>query len=251
MLQEVAMEAVLRARANAAGRERLIDQHRGFIAQVASSVCRRRLDWQNDDELSVALIAFNDAIDHYRPEAGVPFLAYASLVIRRRLVDHFRARARRPETVLPAAPDDEPEGRGATGVPEVGGAWEAFREEEARRARAEEIGLFAARLRRWGITLAALADRAPSHRDTRETCARVARVLAGDPALRRVLWVEGRYPAVELAKRAGVGLKLVKQWRPYLIGLAAIMADPDLDTLRAFFGLPYLGEAAGAGRDAR
>ncbi|MEW6448710.1 MAG: sigma factor, partial [Bacillota bacterium] len=42
------------------------------------------------DELSVAWLALNEAIDQFRPGSGTSFLAFAKVVIRRRLVDYFR-----------------------------------------------------------------------------------------------------------------------------------------------------------------
>ena len=47
----------------------------------------------SDDEYSVALLAFYEAIKGYDPASG-PFGAYASLVIGRRLADHYRSQHR-------------------------------------------------------------------------------------------------------------------------------------------------------------
>ena len=48
---------------------------------------------RSDDEYSVALLAFYEAIEGYDPESG-PFGAYASLVIGRRFADHYRSQHR-------------------------------------------------------------------------------------------------------------------------------------------------------------
>mgnify|MGYP000217070334 CR=1 FL=1 len=48
---------------------------------------------RSDDEYSVALLAFYEAIEGYDPASG-PFGAYASLVIGRRLADHYRSQHR-------------------------------------------------------------------------------------------------------------------------------------------------------------
>jgi len=39
-------------------REELIRSHKVFIAKVSSKICNRYLTWDNDDELSIALLAF-------------------------------------------------------------------------------------------------------------------------------------------------------------------------------------------------
>src|SRR5665648_734158 len=71
-------------------REELIRSHKEFIAKVSSKVCRRYLSWDNDDELSIALLGFNEAIDSFDPHGGASFHSFVQMVIRRRLVDYFR-----------------------------------------------------------------------------------------------------------------------------------------------------------------
>ncbi len=51
-------------------REEFLTSRKEFIRRYASFVCKTQLDWHNDDELSVALIAFNKAVDTFNPTAG-------------------------------------------------------------------------------------------------------------------------------------------------------------------------------------
>lgn len=44
-----------------------IRAHKAFITKVSSKICSRYLTWDKDDELSIALIAFNEAIDNFDP----------------------------------------------------------------------------------------------------------------------------------------------------------------------------------------
>ena len=46
-------------------RERILHEYRPFFLRVASSVCRKYLVLGRDDEASIAMIAFNEAIDAY------------------------------------------------------------------------------------------------------------------------------------------------------------------------------------------
>lgn len=45
----------------------LIEQYKPFVAKTVSSVCKRYID-EKDDEFSVGLIAFNEAIEKYSAE---------------------------------------------------------------------------------------------------------------------------------------------------------------------------------------
>ncbi len=65
--------------------ERFIEAHEGFILRTASRHAGHTVT-RSDDEYSVALMAFYEAVKGYDP-AGGPFGAYASLVIGRRLAD--------------------------------------------------------------------------------------------------------------------------------------------------------------------
>ena len=69
--------------------ERFIEAHEGFILRTASRHAGHTVT-RSDDEYSVALLAFYEAVKGYDP-AGGPFGAYASLVIGRRLADYYRA----------------------------------------------------------------------------------------------------------------------------------------------------------------
>ncbi len=56
-----------------------------------------------DDEASIAMIAFNEAIDAYSSDGGgASFLSFAEIVIKRRMVDFFRRQARRADEIPPS-----------------------------------------------------------------------------------------------------------------------------------------------------
>ncbi len=216
--------AVQRARRDARQRERLIAQHRDFVARVASLYARRKLDWRNDDELSVALMAFDEAIDTYDPARG-EFHAFAGLVIRRRLADHFRREQR--------APRPWATGEGVEPAEDAGRAWEAYQAQQEVLERADELERYRSALAEYGLSLRELAAASPKHRDTKATLVRVARFLAADPALREQLERTRRLPLRALCKKARVSRKVLESGRKYVIGLAIILIRPEFEHLRS------------------
>lgn len=80
-------------------RDEFITKNKGFIYNVASSVCGKKLDWHNDDELSIAMIAFNKAIDTYTKEKG-NFYNYARVLIKNALIDYFRKNKNMPYLIF-------------------------------------------------------------------------------------------------------------------------------------------------------
>jgi RNA polymerase sigma factor len=54
-------------------RNTLVEAHRSFIFNVVLSSCRRSLQWGRDDELSIGLIAFDEAVTRFEPEETYRF----------------------------------------------------------------------------------------------------------------------------------------------------------------------------------
>ena len=59
---------LLEKKGNVLIREEFIQNHKPFIVKVSSELCKRYLTWGHDEELSIALVAFNEAIDSYKPD---------------------------------------------------------------------------------------------------------------------------------------------------------------------------------------
>jgi len=75
-------------------RNQFITDYQPLVAKITSRFCKRYVDPSQDDEYSVALMAFNEAINQYSKDAGVTFFSFAETVIRRRLIDHLRKESR-------------------------------------------------------------------------------------------------------------------------------------------------------------
>lgn len=206
-------EILVKAQAgDAAAREEIILAYKPLVLRVASAFCRRHLQWGRDDELSVGLIALNEAIDSYRSDKGASFASYAQLVIRSRLTDYLRRENRQMKLAAAAAE------QAAEPLPaeEEWLAWE----------RGEEIKRYARELAEFGISFRELAAACPKHRDTRRNLVKAARHLAAEPLfgeLRRT----GRVPMRELALASGVHRKTLERGRKYIVALALILGAPE------------------------
>ncbi|KJR46681.1 RNA polymerase sigma-54 factor RpoN [Desulfosporosinus sp. I2] len=198
-------------------REDFLAESQTFIRHVASQVCFRTLEWGRDDELSEALIAFNDAIDLFVEDKGVPFLAYARVLIKRRLIDYYRKQRLRQAISL----DQEDIGRGIDihlGIDEY-----SLREQNSERA--AEIQQFSKALSVFQLTFQDLVAVSPKHRDSRETLLRVARELALDPDLWLQVERKGKIPMQALALKTRVNLKVLERGRKYILAVALLIAN--------------------------
>lgn len=204
-------------------REQLIADYRPFYLRVASGVSRKYLVLGRDDEASIAMSAFDEAITAYNPNAGASFLSFAEIVIKRRLVDLFRRKARRQNEIpLSSLETDENEegvmrkieSREALGIMQV------QRESEERR---EEIFRLNQLLSDYGVLFSDLVKISPKHRDARERALEVANILASNPKLLQYLTQRKALPLKELEKLVDVSRKTLERQRKYIITLTLIL----------------------------
>lgn len=67
-------ELVIKAQqGDARVREQILQDYRPFYLRVASGTCKKYLVLGRDDEASIAMIAFNEAIDPYNVDGGASF----------------------------------------------------------------------------------------------------------------------------------------------------------------------------------
>lgn len=227
---------VARARdGDSQAREDLLRDYTPFILKTASSAARRYLVAGRDEEVSVSLQAFDEAISAYRsPRPG--FLAFAATVIRRRLIDHYRRETRRDEVPFSSLSNDDV------------GEWPAS--VEASRAAASEdwTGVLERRddieewrdiLKTFSLTLKDVAKAAPKHADARERAIRTAALLASDEVLARRFLEKRKLPIDDLIRRLPeevASRKTLERQRAYITAVAVILTF-DLSSLKEFLDL--------------
>jgi len=214
---------------DAGAREELIRRFTPFIMAVVSRATGQFIRMGEDDEASIGLMAFNEAIDCYRPDGGSNFLTLAETVIRRRLIDYFR-RERRHRGVLSlqALENDT----AATADP-LGGEEINLVHEQADRH--QEIERFQEELARFGITFQDLVKTSPRHQDARDRALAAARVVAANPLFCRYLREHRALPLKALEKSVETSRKTLERHRKYIIA-AAIMLTGNYEYLADYIG---------------
>lgn len=202
-------------------REELLALYNPFILRVAARATGRYIRPGSDDEYSVALGAFNEAIDGYSSERG-GFLTFAETVIKRRLIDHYRRESRRPETPLSDFEDTDDEGSVSNPVL-LRESMLAYSVESENEARREEIARFCRELQRYGLSLAELTRVSPRHEDARRSAIAVAKLLVANDELRRHLVQRRELPLAALADIAPVSRKTIERQRKYIIAVSLIL----------------------------
>ncbi len=208
-------------------REELLASRKNFIARYSSFLCKRKLDWHNDDELSIALIAFNKAIDSFNPSLGNNFTTFSRMLIKNSLIDYFR---QNKEQFIQLAYD--PRKESLPGEYRV--SPELYFNEEENQERAYEIQRFKEILRQFGLSLQDLLRRSPRHFDTREKLKEVVRKTCREKALIKRIYQQKKLPLKEMQILTGVKKKMLGKWRTYLLSLIIISTHDELESLSVY-----------------
>ena len=140
-------------------RENFIERNKSFIYSATYQICKRKLNWENDDELSIALIAFNKACDNYEICKG-NFYSYAKIIIRNAIIDSFRKNKHTPLLLF----DNNDSSIEYINTQNSLHEYELQCENKKRQL---EIALFSNELKKYNITFEKLINACPKHKDTR------------------------------------------------------------------------------------
>lgn len=212
---------------DALSRDYLIETNKGFIRRISSYICKRNLDWSNDDELSIALIAFNESIDSYNPRKGLQFLSYSRMLINSRLIDYFRKNTNNA-VALSAIEDDE------LFAVENREAYDRYSISNTTEERALEISMFNKELSQYGLSMCDLTENSPKHRDTRKILFNTALKCSSRKEIVYSLKKNRMLPLKEIEVLAGVKRKFLEQWRKYIIALLIITSSDEYAYLKEY-----------------
>ncbi|MCY9695244.1 RNA polymerase sigma-I factor [Paenibacillus alginolyticus] len=224
---------------NEQSRQEIIQGNKLFLERVTSKICKRMITW-NDDEMSISLIAFNEAIDRYQQSQNDNFFNYAKLVIQSRLTDYFRKESRQQSGVsLDARPIDT-KGEYESNPFEIKQSWDHYNEQKMIQERLEEIQLYSARLEEFGIFFEELEEASPDRADARNNLIEVAYGFVKHPHLVDVLLGTKQLPLKQILDFIHVSRKTIERGRKYLISLIIILISDDLPHLKSSIAFPDL-----------
>ena len=224
------MKTVLDAKTSDTLRNDFIRDNKLFILAAACKSSGHYIS-ESDDEYSIALIAFNEAIDSYDESRGA-FRPFAAVVIRRRIYDYIRSENRfsnelsfEPTALTGEITEDSPE---------------ASLQMELRRREAEiseqntanrpegspvkdEIEAVQGLLARYGFSFFDLTECSPKAGKTKEACAAAVVCLLQNEVLLRKMRQSCTLPVKEMLKETGISKKILERHRRYIIAAAEIL----------------------------
>lgn len=198
----------------------LLRSYQPFTARVVSQVCKRYIDPLQDDEFSIGLSAFNEAIFLYSPKKGCSFLSFAKLIVSRKVIDYIRYNARRQHVV--SFDHFYNEGTMENSA-EVSLVIEQYQDEQHAINRREETLEYREKLKEFNLCLDELTVVAPKHRDSRENAVRIARMLVNDQELSEFILTKKKLPIKKLEKQVSVSKKTLERNRKYILAMFIVL----------------------------
>ncbi len=231
-METIAPEKIREAKESEAALNRLIMDNESFILRSASSAVKHFVT-KSDDEFSIAMIAFHDAIFSYDEDKG-NFNAFASLVIKRRLLDKLKSDYRRAPEVLV-------DGTSMDGSPDSGEEVTSL-QLEIRSKQAElsetaadpstvpgttpvqdEIEAVTQLLAHYDFSFYDLTSCSPKAGKTKDVCAKAVTVLLKKEELFSKMRATKSLPMKEMIELAGLPRKILERHRKYIIAAAEIL----------------------------
>ena len=205
-------------------REAFIHQQEQLILKTASRASYRYIT-KSDDEWSVALSAFTEAIDKYDLSRG-DFIPFSQMLIKRALIDYHRREApflteiSTSPFVLEGTEDDEDERNKSVYL-----AVAEQSKDAADRTLREEILSANEQLKRYGFRFFDLTECSPQQEKTKRECAKAIRYVLADQALVQELEKTRKLPIRKIAS-SGASKKVLDRYRKYII-MAVIILHGD------------------------
>ena len=213
--------AVQRAQADPDAADRLIRDYIPFIRSEATKFMGR-LCTEQDDEYSIAMMAFYEAILGFRQERGA-FLSYAGMLIRSRLIDHNRKEARHTGHISLYEEKGGEDDRAL--VDTIADAKDHYEDSANREATRQEIEELSAVMAQFGITFSDVADNCPRQERTMQTCARAIRFAGQTPDVLEELLRTKKLPMNRLVHGSGAERKTLERHRKYILAMLLIQTN--------------------------
>lgn len=183
--------------------DELVENHIGFIVRKVSSITGRYVSVENDEEFSVALSAFAEAVERYDAEKG-SFLSFAGIVIDSRLKTYLEQNNKYKNDVSL----DELQENGQDFAKE---------DDDGKEDLVEEINEFKEELMKFGLTLDTLVEKSPKHSDTRKRAIKIAETSSNESKIVKLTYQKKKLPIREVSRKCNVTEKIVKGSKHFIL----------------------------------
>ena len=210
---------VYEAKKDSKAADKLISDYMPFIKSETAKFLKRSPDI-SDDELSIAMFAFYEAINSYSKLRG-SFLKFAALHIKNRLIDYYRKEKKNKSQISLDTPDDDKTNL----IDKLQDNHNDYEENEIREATKQEIDELSSQMREFGVSMNDVADNSPRQQRTLDICRKAVVYAKNNPEILEDFLRTKRVPLAKLAVGADVERKSLERHRRYLVAVLLICTN--------------------------
>ncbi len=211
---ETLEERVISSQKDPQKKDLLIKQFKPFIASIIQKRLGKFLAYGVDDELSIGLLAFDEAINSYNINKG-KFLSFSRLVITNRIIDYYRKQSRQSHST---SSYDDTEDDATTSLIDKKSI-EQFTLQSELEDKKFEIIEYSHELGLWGINFGDLERISPKQDNLRMEYINCAKMIVKDKIILDELMRTRRLPIKNITKIMPLHRKKIERGRIYIIAL--------------------------------
>jgi len=177
----------------------VIIQYTPFIIKTVSNLKRSYVSVENDDEFSIGLIAFNEAIEKYDLERGA-FLPFAKLIIESRIKNEWKRNEKHQH--------DDIDHQNIISNDDLDLKF--------------EIDQYELELQKFGLDFEILISLQPKHKDTRERAKHIGKLISSNKKIMNLTYDKRRLPVTLVSRTFNFSLKIVKKSKLYILATSIV-----------------------------
>lgn len=222
---------VLEVRGNSEELNKFMEEFKPFIISTAEKTLNRYVDCKNDEEWSIALLAFNEAIVNYEINKG-SFLSFSKMVVKARLIDYYRKESKHKNMIYINKISEEEEEIDLSEKQAI----DEYHKENSNEYRKIEIQQLTEELKKWDITFKDLVKASPKRTATRKIYNTIIDFILNDEKALNYVLNKKTIPIAEIEKNTLVPRKKIERSRKYIISVLLIILG-DYEYLKEYVNL--------------
>lgn len=219
-MREIILNSIIKAKSSLLEADKLIRKYLPFIKSETSKIVKRHIS-EGDDELSIAMIGFHEAIKSYEVRKG-KFISYASTLIRNRLIDFYRVESKH---INQLSLEEEMEDEGIALENKLSIMDKNFGRVDINIDLKKEIVEFTELLSKFDLNLSDIAENTPKQNRTKEACQQVIKSMVANEEYMEELTRTSKLPITKLAKETNVSKKTIERHRKYIVAISLIYTN--------------------------
>lgn len=231
---ETINERVMRIRFTKDEKSDFIQDYKPFIASTVEKCVGRYVTYGQDDELSIGLMAFEEAMNHYDVSKG-NFLSFAQNVIKRRIIDYYRKEKKHQivTSVNDHYPDEDSEDNAYDYLVTAEQIQSKYHEQEINELRKLELMQLKLELQKFDLTFADVAKSSPKHKGTKSSYMDIVRFVVANKEISDKIKQKKYIPVAEIELGTKLPRKTIERSRNYVIAAVLILTG-DYYSLREY-----------------